>query len=267
MGRLVRGVLGVLSTLLVGAAHAAALTYEPVALGWSHDEVEQATRGTASALVQRAEQTQRLGCERHCAQLDTVFARLVAVARWQSARSLGLNWSLTVVRLDGVEAMALPGGQIVISEDFIDRRAPTDETLAFVLAHEMAHSVLEHERQALTFARMLLPRHVPRTVRDMYTEMDYNIGLLKAMEPVIQQGELEADELGLLMASVAGHAPDAQLRFIEREAEFDTGSARLVSTHPPAQVRLEQLKARLPWARRLFIEGPAAAQAVGPQGF
>ena len=57
--------------------------------------------------------------------------------------------------------MALPGGQVLISEAFVRSRGLSDEALAFVLGHEMAHSILEHERQTLHFARMLLPRKRP----------------------------------------------------------------------------------------------------------
>jgi predicted Zn-dependent protease len=251
MFRLLRGLVVVALTSLAVAVHAAPLTYEPVALGWSADEVEQASLGQWQATVQRAAQTQRLGCERHCERIERVFQTLLRSARAHSVRARDLAWSLTVVRLDDVEALALPGGQVVISEGFVERRARSDAALAFVLAHEMAHSMLEHERQALTYARLLLPRHVPRTVRDMYTEMDFNMGLLKAMEPVLQQGEFEADELGLLLASVAGYAPDAQMHFIEEEARQDPGRPALVATHPPAAARLDQLTRRLPLARRM----------------
>jgi Zn-dependent protease with chaperone function len=103
---------------------------------------------------------------------------------------------------------------------------------------------------------MLLPRDVPRTVRDMYTEMDYNFALLKAMEPVMQQGEYEADELGLLLASVAGFVPERQLAFLEAEAAEDTGGQALVSTHPPARARLDRLRTALPLARRLLVMAP-----------
>ena len=247
-----RCVLGMLVGFFTAmAAPAVELAYEPVALGWSTDEMERATIGTLTALTARAEGKQQLGCRRHCERVERVFAQLVTVARLQTAHSRTLPWVLTVVQLDDVEALALPGGHVVISEAFIDRRAPTDETLAFVLAHEMAHSILEHERQALTFARMLLPRDVPRSVRDMYTEIDFNFGLLQAMEPVLQQGELEADELGLLLASVAGFAPERQLVFLENEVAASGERRALISTHPGPTLRLSRLRSYLPLAQRL----------------
>ena len=40
--------------------------------------------------------------------------------------------------------------------------------MQLVLAHEMIHSILGHERQALTYAQLLLPRQIVRSVKDMY---------------------------------------------------------------------------------------------------
>jgi predicted Zn-dependent protease len=256
--RLLSITLAALAAWTAPAWCAEPLAYEPVALGWSADEVERASADSMRDLTQRAQQARQFGCEQHCARLDRIFSRLLAQARAQSPSARDRPWSLTVVRLPGVEAMALPGGQLIVSEFFIDERGLSDAALAFVLAHEMAHSILEHERQALTFARMLLPRHVHRSVRDMYTEMDFNLRLLKAMEPVMQQGELEADELGLLLAAQAGYAPEQQLAFIESEAALETGGGKpVVATHPPALLRLEKLRERLPLARRLV---PLAAE-------
>jgi Zn-dependent protease with chaperone function len=245
------GLAAVTAVPAAGAAGPVQLAYEPVALAWSASEVERATTGPIEAIVERARRRGELGCRQSCARIGPIFDRLVTLARAQTPRARDLPWSLTVVRTPGIEAMALPGGQVLISEAFIRSSAPDDESLAFVLAHEMAHSILEHERQALHFARLLLPRDVPRSVADMYTEIDYNFGLLKSLEPVLQQGELEADELGLLLASAAGYAPARQLGFVEREARRGEEREPLVRTHPPARVRLERLRERLPLAERL----------------
>jgi Zn-dependent protease with chaperone function len=254
MNRLLHLGLGCLALLAATAGHALQLAYEPTALGWSAQEVDRATRHQHQTIVQRAESVGALGCHRHCERLRSIFERLLKPVREQSAAAAALPWTLTVVQLADVEALALPGGMVIVSEAFIDERRLSDEALAFVLAHEMAHSVLEHERQALTFARLLLPRDVPRSVRDMYTEMDFNFALLKAMEPVLQQGEFEADELGFMLASVAGFAPPAQLAFIEAEAQRPATRPMLLATHPPAAQRLERLRARLPLAQRLHSQ-------------
>jgi predicted Zn-dependent protease len=251
MNRLLRLAFGCTALLAASAGQALQLGYEPVGLGWTAQEVDRATREQHQAIVRRAEAAGALGCRRHCERLAVIFERLLEPTREQSANAATLAWTLTVVRLPDVEALALPGGMVIVSEDFIDARNLSDEALAFVLAHEMAHSVLEHERQTLTFARQLLPRDVQRSVRDMYAEFDFNFALLKALEPVIQQGELEADELGLLLAARAGFAPDAQLAFIEDEARRPVERAMLLRTHPAATLRHARLLERLPLARRV----------------
>jgi predicted Zn-dependent protease len=248
---------------LVASAHAGAtddfstLTYLPVGLAWSATEVERIASRQARTIVERAARDGQLGCRDHCGRLQAVFERLLPVARAQGPQAARLAWSLTVVRSPTLEALALPGGQVFVSEAFLRQSNLGDEELAFVIAHEMAHCVLEHERQALTFARMLLPRDVPRSVADVYTEMDHNFALLRSMEVVLQQGESEADELGLLMAAAAGYAPPRQIGFIAREAAQAATRPRLLGTHPDAARRLEQLRQRLPLAERIFAAASA----------
>lgn len=237
-----------------GGTAQAQLAYEPVALDWTAAEVEHANADRIAALVDRARRAGESGCRDDCGRLQRIFARLLPLARAQTRRSATVPWSLTVVRSKDVQALALPGGQVLISETFLHEQALGDEAVAFVLAHEMAHCILEHERQALTFARMLLPRDVPRTVADVYTEIDLNFALLKQLEPVMQQGEYEADELGLLLAGAAGFEPRRQLGMIEGEAARGDGPEPLIRTHPGAAQRLARLRQRLPLAERLFAQ-------------
>ncbi|MDP4302822.1 M48 family metalloprotease [Leptothrix discophora] len=243
---------GIAGLTPASAARAAPeLAEPPVALAWSTEEIDEATRDNAAPVLDQARRRDQFGCRRHCELLQQVFDRLVARAREDSPRAARIDWRLSVVRGDAVEAMALPGGHVIVSESFIDESVPGEDALAFVLAHEMAHSILEHERQALTYARMLLPRQVPRTVADVYVEIDHNLGLLKAMEPVMQQGELEADELGLLLAASAGHDPQHQVDFLRRAVDRGEPRRALVQTHPALADRLARLEARLPLAARL----------------
>ena len=235
----------------LASADDGALSYEPHGLDWSAEEMAGATAAPAGLLLARAEALGLRGCSRHCERLQQLFARLLPLARQQNPQARAVDWRLEVLRLPDLEAQAQPDGLLLVSEVFVEQRAPSEAELAFVLAHEMAHVILEHERQALSFARQLLPRQVARSVRDMYVEIDHNFALLKAMEPVLQQGELEADELGLLLAAAAGFAPAAQLRFLESEARQPQRRS-LLDTHPSMAVRLAALRERLPLAARLY---------------
>jgi Zn-dependent protease with chaperone function len=127
--------------------------------------------------------------------------------------------------------------------------------LAFVLAHEAAHVLLQHERQTLTSMLALIPSRAQRTPQDVYTEMEFNyFAMADAMSVVFHHVELEADELGLQLAALAGYAPQAQLVFLERSLAQGSGQS-MVSTHPDMSQRLRKLGALLPLARRLLVVG------------
>lgn len=258
--------------LALGLGHAVAgtaappepLIDPPTGLAWSAAELDAASQGSLREVVEQARQAGRLGCARHCSRLADIMARLLPQARAQGERAAGLPWSLTVVRMEGVHAFALPEGQVLISEALIEDRGLSDEALAFVLAHEMAHSLLEHERQALSYGRLLLPREVPRSVADMYVELSHNFSLMRALEPVLHQGEREADEVGMLLAARAGFRPDRQLEFMQNEVAEDDGRQPLSATHPPARERLQRLEALLPLAWGVWRQGQADRLAPSP---
>jgi hypothetical protein len=201
--------------------------------------------------------TNMTGCTTACDRVRRIFERLLVLARVQTPRARELDWSLGIVgrqRHRGDGAARRPGAGVagLRAGGHARRRA-----LAFVLAHEMAHSILEHERQALTFARMLLPRDVPRSVADMYVEIDYNFALLKSLEPVIAARRARGRRARLPARQCRRFDPHAQLVFMEREAARDDGATSLLGTHPSPRVRLEQLRVRLPLAVRVHAAATA----------
>ena len=99
------------------------------------------------------------GCRRHCAMIGRAVAAVLAAARGQSDFARGVDWRVAVSASGSAEAYAYPGGQIVVSEGLIDSLSLSEAQLAFVLAHEVAHVLLQHERQTLALAdAMILPR-------------------------------------------------------------------------------------------------------------
>jgi Zn-dependent protease with chaperone function len=241
------------------SSHAAALQLidVPTGLAWSAEEVARAGTGAATILARTAAAGQS-ECRTHCEAIQRVWLRLADVmAGQQEGRAKPFVLTLHVVQADDVDAFAAPDGTLVLSEEFVRRRHLDDAQLAFVLAHEAAHTLLEHERQALTAALLLLPRNVPRTVKDIYVEFGFNIEVLRLLEPVMHQAEFEADEAGLQIAALAGYPAAAQLRFMENDAAAETAGAAIVSTHPSAASRLARLRGQLPLAERVYEYGIA----------
>ncbi|HJW12089.1 MAG TPA: M48 family metalloprotease [Albitalea sp.] len=235
-------------------AHALQLVDEPQGLAWSSIEVAASGAPAAKRVLERAEQAGESGCRTQCELIARTWQRLAAVFGEQQAnRAQPVALSLHVVQSADVDAFAVPDGTVVLSEAFVRERGLDAAQLAFVLAHEVAHVLLEHERETLTAALSLLPHNVSRSVDDVYVELDYNLGLLKAIELSMQQAEHEADAVGMQLAALAGYAPAEQLRFMEDEARHEPGATAVVATHPPARSRLLRLQAALPLAQRLYV--------------
>lgn len=226
-------------------------------LGLAFTEIEVIAHAepAKAALLARARSAGRLGCAAHCALASSVWRKLQPVIAAQRTGRL-VTLQLVVVRVPDINALSFPDGTVVVSESFIDRQALGPAELAFVLAHEAAHVLLQHERQGLTSMLALIPSRAQRTPQDVYTEIEFNYFVMAdAMQVVFHQVEHEADELGLQLAALAGYPPLAQLRFLERTSQHDQPRQSLVSTHPDIASRMHKLRRTLPLAQRLWEVG------------
>jgi predicted Zn-dependent protease len=222
----------------------------PSQLAFDRDEVNAHARQTWDDKLRQEAAAGQLGCRHHCERIQRLFAQLADAA----ARVGGehrMRWELAVGTNPREDAWALSGGLIYVSEAFIDAFAMDDAQLAFVLAHEMGHALLEHDNQALTLAQALLPHGVTRSVENLFAQVDYDLGLALNLQPELQAEEFEADRAGLMIACVAGHDGAAQLGFLEQlAADANDGRGSLLRTHPDAVERLARARAFLPSAQR-----------------
>ena len=148
-----------------------------------------------------------------------------------------------VANLEMVNAFALPGGQIVIAEGLL-RFAESPDEIAGVLAHEMGHVLYRHSTAAMIEALGLA---------FLFGALlgDFGIGVIGgAGETLValtfrREAEAEADEQALELLGHAGVSSRGFADFFERmERKAGGGPAvlRLLSTHPPNEVRRRRAK-------------------------
>ena len=153
--------------------------------------------------------------------------------------------------------MATPGGTILVSADFVARRALTDDELAYLLAHEMAHVLAEHTREFATAARYFMSQGMVRHYADIEQELGDNLAVLLRMSPVSVEQELAADYIGFILGARAGYAPEGMLSLLGKLA---AAGAPLLGTHPTDSQRMQQASAMLESARRLAAAARADAR-------
>jgi len=171
------------------------------------------------------------------------------------------NWTVTVVDLPIKNAFVLPSGNIFVFKGMLDF-CVNDDQLAVILGHEMAHAVLGHIPEKLTMASfvqlvLLVPMAViwaiiPNDGIALFTDWFIN----KVVEiftelPFSRAMEMEADEVGLLMAAKAcfdvREAPAVWqvMELISDDPMEKDRDWEFLSTHPVHKTRYQSLSEQL----------------------
>ena len=202
----------------------------------------------------------------------------------------GFPFEVVYIQTNIVNAMAFPGGKIVVFEGLSDPKkglVKDDDELAAVLAHEVAHVTCRHSTEAMTSQ---LPIQLILGGLALYAEIKDNKDLAMAAETgfLVYNGlivtkysrtdEAEADKVGMLYMARAGYDPRAAVRVWKRcvEKEGSTpGVLNIFSTHPSNEDRYLRLEKRLPAALAEYAKAtgrpaegaaPAAGPAAGASG-
>ncbi len=193
------------------------------------------------------------------AQLKEMVRRISAVSALPN-----LPYEVVLIQTNVVNAMAAPGGKIMVYEGLWDPQkglARDEDEIAAVIAHEIAHVNCRHSTEALTRAMPVNGLAIVGMIAAKDTKYEQLAQIAAAGGLFVYNGmwmtrysrmdENEADAVGLMYMAKAGYDPRAALRIWERAAQHRNGAdpaSSIFSTHPPDAVRLQNLRAQLPAA-------------------
>lgn len=168
-----------------------------------------------------------------------------------------------------INAFAAPGGTIFVTRGLIERTQSEDE-LAAVLAHEIAHVTLRHGLAAIQKGNLIeafkylgqgaaqatLDDQQLQEVTGLFDDSVQDVVASLVKNGFSKEAEYEADALGQRIAAAAGYDSSSLRRFLQRLGK-DGGSGGLMSTHPAPADRLENL----PDIGSSSVPKPAAIEA------
>jgi predicted Zn-dependent protease len=149
-----------------------------------------------------------------------------------------------------VNAFALPGGQIFITEGLL-RRLQTEAQLAGVLGHETGHVVHRHAAEQLAKGQLgQLLGAAAGVAADDGSGRGANAQAIAAMvNQMVQlrysrQDESEADRYGVDAMAEAGYDPRAMLEVLQilKEASAGPRPPEILSSHPLPETRIRELQ-------------------------
>jgi len=181
-------------------------------------------------------------------RLRAIAQRIIPhTARWNSAAQQW-KWQVNLVKSDQVNAFCMPGGRIGFFTGIIDKLKLTDDEIAAVMGHEIAHALREHgrDRQSKSATTGLVTslggaalsawlgydvRGITNTAGQLY--------VLKFS----RDEEREADLVGLDISARAGYDPRAGIALWRKMAALNQSAPiELLSTHPGGEHRIEQIQ-------------------------
>lgn len=187
--------------------------------------------------------------------------------------ALGWQWEVNLETREELNAYCAPGGKIMFFTGIITKLKLTDDEIAAIMGHEMAHALREHGRERMSHA---YAQSAGINLIGAVTGMSQGTGQL--LQTAAQVGlslphsrgqETEADVLGLELLARAGYNPNAAISLWQKMGQATGGGqGSFMSTHPSGQQRIQDLSARLPQVMPLYEQArrqKAPVRAIVPR--
>ena len=222
------------------------------------ETLEQAAEQQYAELLAQAKQQGALAQPGNAQlqRLQGIAQRLIPQALVWNERAKGWKWEVNLIGSQQINAFCMPGGKIVFYTGLIDKLKLSDDEIAMVMGHEMAHALREHSREQLakTQATGLGIRLGGGIfgLGDMGTAAANLGGKLLTLK-FSRSDETDADLVGLELAARAGYNPQAAVTLWEKMGEANgNGGIGFLSTHPTGPNRIANLQANVPKVERLY---------------
>jgi predicted Zn-dependent protease len=191
----------------------------------------------------RAQRVQRVG------EKIMVATEKFLTDKGYAKRIDGFAWEFKTVEEDVVNAWCMPGGKVCVYTGILPLFASDDE-MAVVMGHEIAHAIARHGNERMSqqmvingVGSVLSPADTTQvSIFQQVFIGSATLGMLKYS----RNHETESDKLGLVFAKLAGYDPSAAITFWEKmAAQGGAGMPEIFSTHPSDERRIADLKAFL----------------------
>ena len=174
-------------------------------------------------------------------RVKLITGRLVYQAIEQYPHTRNWDWNVKVIDdPESVNAWCMAGGKMAIYTGLLNKVKPTDDELAQVMGHEIAHALANHtaEKMSVAMASQLGMAAIAVAANDSKYSGVALTGAALAATMAIQlpnsrTAEREADAMGLELAAKAGYDPYAAATLWDKMARVGGSTPpEFMSTHP-----------------------------------
>ena len=189
-------------------------------------------------------------------RLRAIAQRLIPFAIPWNARAKEWQWEVNLIGSTQINAFCMPGGKIAFYTGILKQLKLTDDEVAMVMGHEIAHALREHARErmgknaatgigASVITQLFGLGQIGQTVT--------NYGAQLLTLEFSRQDESEADLVGMELAARAGFDPRSGITLWQKMGAASQGAPpQWLSTHPAGSTRIADIEANLPRVMPLY---------------
>lgn len=189
-------------------------------------------------------------------RLRGIAGRIIPFAAAWNERATAWRWEINLIGSRQINAFCMPGGKIAFYSGILNALKLSDDEVAMVMGHEIAHALREHARErmgknAATGLGASLLSQVLGLGDIGQTVTQYGAQLLTLKFG--REDESEADLVGMELAARAGFNPRAGISLWQKMGAASKGAPpEWLSTHPSGNARIAQIEAHLPQVLPLY---------------
>src|SRR3990167_260470 len=222
------------------------------------EQVEQAAAQQYGQMLAKAQDQNALAGpnDPQVRRLRAIAHKIIPFANDWNDRAKSWKWEVNLMGANQINAFCMPGGKIAFYTGILEQLKLTDDEVAMIMGHEIAHALREHARE--------------RMGKTAATKMGANLissllGLCSAGDALLNMGgqlltlrfsredESEADLIGMELAARAGYDPRAGVSLWQKMGAASKGAPpQWLSTHPSGTSRIQDIQANLPRVMPLF---------------
>ncbi len=234
------------------------------------EEVErQASQQYAQVLAQAKQKGLLNQNPQQVQRVRAVAARLIPQVAVFRKDAVNWKWEVNVLSSKDINAWCMPGGKIAVYTGLMERLNLTDDELAAVMGHEIAHALREHARERM--GRQMATQTataVGTMALEIFTgvrldpELAGTFSQAMFVLPNSRENEQESDYIGVELAARAGYDPRAALTLWQKMGQAASGGPpEWLSTHPSNETRLRDLQTYVQKVTPLYEKTRSGASA------